>query len=123
MSGISGFDHIAIAVPDLDAQVERLTGAFGMTVQGRSEGYALLADPVSGFKIEMNQSDGGGARFRHLGFRTADVDGEHKALLDAGMAEVEAPRRRDFARMRTSFLREANGLEFQLVKYDSGGDR
>jgi hypothetical protein len=39
------------------------------------------------------------------------------------MAEVEAPRRRDFARMRTSFLREANGLEFQLVKYDSGGDR
>jgi catechol 2,3-dioxygenase-like lactoylglutathione lyase family enzyme len=119
MSGISGFDHIAISVLDLDAQVERLTDSFGMTVLGRAERYALLADPVSGFKIEMNQADEGEARFRHLGFRTADVDGEHDALLEAGMAEVEAPHRRDFARMRTSFLREANGLEFQLVKYDS----
>jgi len=118
MSSITGFDHIAIAVPNLDAQVERLTAAFSMTVQGRSERYALLADPVSGFKIEMNQADEGEARFRHLGFRTVDIDGEHNALLDAGMAEVEAPHRRDFAHMRTSFLREANGLEFQLVKYD-----
>ena len=119
MSRIIGFDRIAIAVPDLDAQVERLTSAFGMTILGRSERYALLADPASGFKIEMNQADEGEARFRHLGFRTADVDSEHKTLLDTGMAEVEAPHRRDFARMRTSFLREANGLEFQLVKYDS----
>ena len=119
MAETSRFDHIAIAVPNLDEQVERLTAAFGMVVQSRSERYALLADPVSGFKIEMNRSDEGEARFRHLGFRSADVDGEHKALLDAGMAEMEAPHRRDFARMRTSFLREANGLEFQLVKYDS----
>ena len=118
MAGTSGFDHIAIAVPDLDAQVERLTAAFGMVVQSRSERYALLADPASGFKIEMNLSEDGEARFRHLGFRSADVDGEHQTLLDAGMSEVEAPHRRDFARMRTSFLRETNGLEFQLVKYD-----
>ena len=119
MAKTSRFDHIAIAVPNLDEEVERLTAAFGMVVQGRAEGYALLADPVSGFKIEMNKSDGGEARFRHLGFRSADVDGEHKALLDAGMAEVQAPHRNKYSGMHTSFLREANGLEFQLVKYDS----
>ncbi|HEU0073732.1 MAG TPA: VOC family protein [Dehalococcoidia bacterium] len=83
MAGTSGFDHIAIAVPDLDAQVERLTAAFGMVVQSRSERYALFADPASGFKIEMNLSEDGEARFRHLGFRSADVDGEHQTLLDA----------------------------------------
>jgi catechol 2,3-dioxygenase-like lactoylglutathione lyase family enzyme len=110
-------DHIAIAVPDLDAQVERMTGAFGMVVQSRSDRYALLADPSSGFKIELNQAEGE-AYFRHLGFQTDDVDGGHQALLETGMTEVEAPHRRDFARMRTSFLRESNGLEFQLVKYD-----
>ena len=118
MNTTPAFDHIALTVPNLDEQVERLTVAFRMLIQSRSERYALVADPVSGFKIELNRSDDGEARFRHLGFRTADVDGEHRALLDAGMSEVEAPHRRDFARMRTSFLREANGLEFQLVKYD-----
>lgn len=118
MPSISKFDHIAIAVPDLDRQVERLTTAFGMAVLSRSESYALLADPVSGFKIEMNQTEDGEARFRHLGFLSADVDSDHRILLDAGMAEVEAPHRRDFAHMRTSFLSEASGLEFQLVRYD-----
>jgi hypothetical protein len=46
------FDHIALTVPDLDEQVERLTVAFGMVVQGRSERFALVADPASGLKLE-----------------------------------------------------------------------
>ena len=35
------------------------------------------------------------------------------------MTSAEAPHRRDFARMYTAFLREENGLEVQLVKYDA----
>ena len=42
---VSGFDHIALAVPDLDAQVERFTSQLGMVVQSRSEQFALVADP------------------------------------------------------------------------------
>ena len=118
MATISGFDHIAIAVPDLDHQVERLTQQLGMVVQSRSDRYALISDPVSGFKIELNASSDGQARFRHLGFRTDDVDDAHATLVGAGMLSTEAPHRRDFAKMYTAFLKEENGIEVQLVKYD-----
>ena len=118
---VSGFDHIALAVPDLDAQVERFTSQLGMVVHSRSDQYALVADPISGFKIELNRSPGGEAHFRHLGFRSEDVDAGHDELVKAGMRSSEAPHRRDFARMYTAFLREDNGLEVQLVKYDQAG--
>ena len=111
-------DHIALTVPDLDEQVDRLTSAFGMEVEGRSEGFAVLADPASGLKIELSRSDDSQVHFRHLGFRAEDVDGAHEGLVKAGMESSEAPHRRDFARMYTSFLKQPGGLEVQLVKYD-----
>ena len=83
MSTISGFDHIALAVPDLDAQVERFITRMGMVVQGRSEHFALISDPVSCFKIELSRSPDSEAHLRHLGFRCDDVDGGHDALVDA----------------------------------------
>jgi catechol 2,3-dioxygenase-like lactoylglutathione lyase family enzyme len=118
MATIAGFDHIALAVPDLDAQVERFSMMMGMVVQSRSDQYALVADPISGFKIELSRSPDAEAHFRHLGFRCADIDSGHDELVNAGMTSAEAPHRRDFARMYTAFLREENGLEVQLVKYD-----
>ena len=118
MTTTPGLDHIALTVPNLDEQVQRLTSAFGMVVQSRSERYALGADPASGFKIELSRSDDSEVHFRHLGFRTDDVDGAHESLVDAGMKSSEAPHRRDFARMYTSFLKDTDGLEVQLVKYD-----
>jgi catechol 2,3-dioxygenase-like lactoylglutathione lyase family enzyme len=111
-------DHIAVTVPNLDEHVRRLTTAFGMLLRSRSEGYALVVDPTSGFKIELSPSEDDGVHFRHLGFRALDVDGAHQDLLDAGMQSSEAPHRREFARMYTSFLKEPGGLEVQLVKYD-----
>ena len=118
MTGITSFDHVAFAVPDINEQVERLTTLMGMVVQSQSEAYALVADPVSGFKIELSRSADGEAHFRHLGFTTDDVDGAHDALVEAGMTSTEPPHRRDFARMRTAFLKEQSGLEVQLVDYD-----
>ena len=118
MTKVTGLDHIAFAVPDLKQQVERFVREFGMEASSQSDRYAVVTDPVSGFKIELNQSDEGEARFRHLGFTTDDVDVAHDSLVDAGMEATEAPHRRDFARMYTSFLKEESGLEVQLVKYD-----
>jgi catechol 2,3-dioxygenase-like lactoylglutathione lyase family enzyme len=112
------FDHIALTVPDLDAQVERLTRAFGMVLRSRAERFALLADPVSGLTLELGRSEDAEVHFRHLGFRTDDVDGVHATLLEAGMVIGQPPHRRDFARMYTSFLTQPGGLEIQLVKYD-----
>ena len=118
MKTTPAFDHIALTVPDLDQQVERLTNSFGMVVQSRSERFALVIDPATGFKIELSRSDDAEVHFRHLGFGADDVDGAHERLVEAGMEVSEAPHRRDFARMYTSFLKEPGGLEVQLVKYD-----
>jgi len=111
-------DHIAINVPDLDALVERLTTAFGMVAEVRFDQFALLADPATGLKLELGRSGDGEVRFRHFGFRTEDVDSAHQTLVDAGMQVGEPPHRRDFARMYTSFLKQPDGFEVQLVKYD-----
>ena len=113
-----GIDHIALTVPDLDAQVDRLTSAFGMVVESRFDFFAILVDPASGLKIELSRSDDSEVHFRHLGFRAEDVDGAHESLVTAGMESSEAPQRRDFARMYTAFLKQPGGLEIQLVKYD-----
>jgi catechol 2,3-dioxygenase-like lactoylglutathione lyase family enzyme len=110
-------DHVALTVPNLDDLVERLTTAFGMVAQFRSEHFAVVVDPGSDFKLELSTSDDGDVHLRHLGFRTDDVDAAHERLVAAGMETSEAPHRRDFARMYTSFLQQP-GMEVQLVKYD-----
>ncbi len=118
MKATPTLDHIALTVPDLGGLVERLTSAFGMVAEFSSDHFALVADPASGLKLELGRSVDAEVHFRHLGFRTDDVDGAHAALIDMGMEVSEAPHRRDFARMYTSFLKQPGGLEVQLVKYD-----
>ena len=111
-------DHIALTTPDLEGLVDRLSAAFGMVVEMRSDHFAIVADPGSGLTLELSRSADAGVHFRHLGFRTEDVDGAHAVLEGAGMQVSAAPHRRDFARMRTSFLKQTDGFEVQLVKYD-----
>jgi catechol 2,3-dioxygenase-like lactoylglutathione lyase family enzyme len=113
-----GIDHIALTVPDLAAQVDRLASAFGMVVEMRSDFFALVRDPVSGLTLELGKSEDADVHFRHFGFRAADVDGAHAGLVEAGMETSEAPHRRDFAGMYTSFLKQPGGVEVQLVNYD-----
>jgi Glyoxalase/Bleomycin resistance protein/Dioxygenase superfamily len=111
-------DHIALTVPNLDDHVERLISAFGMVAQLRFEHFAVLVDPTSDFKLELSASDDGEVHLRHLGFRADDVDAAHAHLVEAGMETSTAPHRQDFARMYTSFLKQPDGVEVQLVKYD-----
>ena len=79
----------------------------------------LIADPASGLKIELGRSDDAEVHFRHLGFRADDVDGAHEQPgRRRAWSPSEAPHRRDFAGMYTSFLKQPGGVEVQLVKYD-----
>jgi catechol 2,3-dioxygenase-like lactoylglutathione lyase family enzyme len=114
-----GIDHIALTVPDLDEQIDRLTGSFGLAVESRLPFFAVLVDPVTGLKLELSRSEDDKVHFRHFGFKSDDVDTAHAALVDAGMETSEAPHRRDFARMYTSFLTQRGGAEVQLVAYDA----
>jgi len=116
MKNVGRMDHIAFAVPSLADQVARFV-AMGLTVELQGDSYAVVVDPGSGFKIELNQEPGE-ARFRHIGFISDDVDAAHEELLAEGVSSTEAPHRRDFAHMRTAFLKDSNGLEYQLVDYD-----
>jgi hypothetical protein len=118
MSIAPAFDHIAFTVPDLNGLVDRLTDDFGMVAEVRSDQFALVVDPASGLKLELGKSGDTDVHFRHLGFRTDDVTRTHETLVDAGMEDAIAPHRRDFARMFTSFLKQPDGLEIQLVTYD-----
>lgn len=112
-----GIDHIALTVPDLDAQLARLT-ALGMVVEHRVGDFALAADPATSLRLELGRSEDGQVHFRHFGFRSDDVDGDHQALVGSGMETAESPHRRDFAGMYTSFLRQPGGTDVQLVAYE-----
>ena len=112
------FDHIALTVPDLDAQVDRLATDFGLVLHQRSDLFALMSDPATGLKFELSRSEDTEVRFRHLGFRADDVDAAHDSLVAAGMEASRPPHRQEFARMYTSYLSQPGGLEVQLVKYD-----
>lgn len=113
-----GIDHIALTVPDLDAQLDRLENQLGMVVDMRTDFFALVTDPATGLKLELGRSEDSEVHFRHFGFRADDLDAAHEELVGAGMETSEAPHRRDFAGMYTSFLKQQGGLEVQLVKYD-----
>ena len=118
MTASPALDHLALTVPDLDEQIDRLTSAFGMIVQSRSDFFAVVTDPGSGFKFELSRSDDGDVHVRHLGFRADDVDAAHATLVAAGMETAQEPHHQDFAGMYTSYLKQPGGVEVQLVKYD-----
>lgn len=114
-----GIDHLALAVPNLDGQVDRLANEFGMHIEVRMDGFALVVDPATGLKLELSRSGDSDVHFRHFGFRAGDVDHAHQHLVDAGMQTNEAPHRREFAAMYTSFLTQPGGVDIQLVDYDT----
>jgi len=111
-------DHIALTVPNLDEQVERLINDLGMEVQVRFGGFAVLVDPGSNLKLELSASDDDDVHVRHLGFRAEDVDAAHASLVAAGMETSREPHRQDYASMYASFLTQPGCVEVQLVKYD-----
>ena len=118
MVAAPALDHIALTVPNLDEQVDRLCVTFGMVVRSRSEHFAVVVDPRSDFKFELSASDDGEVHVRHLGFRADDVDATHELLVASGMETSRPPHRQDFAEMYTSYLAQPGGVEVQLVKYD-----
>ena len=111
-----GIDHIALNVPDLDLQIERLTTVMGLVVEHRFGDFALISDPTNGLKLELGRSEDDQVHFRHLGFRADDVDSAHQHLVDTGMETTEEPHRRDFAAMYTSFLHQQGCVDVPVCQ-------
>ncbi len=116
---IGYMDHISLAVPDVPAQVDFFANVMGMTAVHRSDEFGLVTDPQSGFRIEIAKSDGPETKFLHIGFQVGNVDDAYQTLTTTGLATVHAPHRRQWANMRTAFLRDTAGLEIQVSSPDA----
>jgi methylmalonyl-CoA/ethylmalonyl-CoA epimerase len=96
---ITGLDHIAIAVPDLDAAIERFMNDFGLTFKGTEDVASAKTStaffPVPATQIELVHplnGEGPIAKYlekkpgglHHLCFRTDDIEADVARLKDKG---------------------------------------
>ncbi|MFT7520012.1 MAG: methylmalonyl-CoA/ethylmalonyl-CoA epimerase [Kiritimatiellia bacterium] len=96
---IRSLDHIAIAVDDLAAGIQRFCDDLGLSLEGTEDVVSAQTStafiPVSGTRIELiHPIDGKGAVARHLErrgpglhhlcFRTDDIDGDMQMLAAKG---------------------------------------
>lgn len=104
---ITGLDHIAIAVPDLDKAIERFAEDFGLTLKGREdvesaktsaaflpidEANIELVHPLNGEGPIQKYLDKKGGGIHHLCFRSDDIDADVAHLKTKGYEFLsEAP--------------------------------
>ena len=96
---ITALDHIAIAVPDLQAAISRFADDFGLTYKGSEdvEGSATSTAffPIDGTQIELVHPLNGkgpiakhiekrGPGLHHLAFRTDDIEADVARLRSLG---------------------------------------
>lgn len=104
---ITGLDHIAIAVPDLDKAIERFAEDFGLELKGREDvpeaktSAAFL--PITNSNIELIHPLNGegpvqkylekkGGGIHHLCFRSDDIEADVERLKAKGYQFLsEAP--------------------------------
>jgi methylmalonyl-CoA epimerase len=96
---ITGLDHIAIAVPDIDRAISRFMDDFGIEYNGREDVTSAKTStaffPISGTQIELVhplngegpiakflENKGGG--LHHICFSTDDIEGDVKHLTEKG---------------------------------------
>ena len=106
---ITALDHIAIAVPDLEAAVRRFLDDFGLHYDGNEiveaaqtttaffslpETHIELVHPLDGSGPIATYLEKRGGGLHHLCFRTDDIDGDVAQLRDKGyqcIGEVPTP--------------------------------
>jgi methylmalonyl-CoA/ethylmalonyl-CoA epimerase len=97
---ITGLDHIAIAVPDLERAIRRFAEDFGIAYDGTEDVQSAKTTtaffPIDGTRIELIHPLGGtegpvrkfldtkGGGLHHVCFRTDDVAGDMERLKAKG---------------------------------------
>lgn len=135
---ILSLDHIAIAVPDLDAAVRRFVEDLGLTFEGREDVEAARTTtaflPIPGTRIELVHPLRGegplvdylakrGGGLHHLAFRTDDLDGDVARLRAKGYRfTTEAPTSGAHG-TRVMFIhpKSADGVLIELAEHPSEG--
>lgn len=116
-------DHIAVAVADLDERIEFFTQQMGMTLRRRGvetatgNRIAMLAEPVSGFKLELIE-DSERRGMQHMARRVESVQDAYDAMVAAGCTGRREPRRIQAARADSALVEDPSGMLVQLIRYD-----
>src|SRR5262249_37136494 len=117
-----GLDHIALAVADLDERIAFFTQHMGMTLRrmgkeiSTGNRIAMLADPNSGFKLELIESaDRSG--LQHIARRVEDVQGTYDQMVAAGLKPLREPHRIGAAEAEGALVGDPSGLKGQIIRY------
>ena len=116
-------DHFALAVADLDERITFFTSHMGMALRrmGKENStgnrIAMLADPNSGFKLELIESaDRSG--LQHIARRVEDVQGTYDQMVAAGLKPLREPHRIGAAKAESALVEDPSGLKVQIIHYD-----
>lgn len=131
---IIALDHIAIAVPDLEAAIRRFVDDLGLRLAGTEDVVAAQTRtaflPVPGTQIELiHPLDGQGpvatylekrgGGLHHLAFRTDDIEADMLRLRERGYQLLSEAPKPGAHGTRTVFVhpRSTGGVLIELVEY------
>ena len=131
---IRRLDHIAIAVPDIEAAIARFADDLGLTLKGRedvpSQSTTTAFLPIDGTQIElihpMNEAgpvqaylDKRGGGLHHLCFETDDIDADMSRLQRKGYRFLSESPQPGAHGTRVAFIhpKSAGGVLIELAEY------
>ena len=118
MSGIIGFNHISMDVPDVDAALRFYCEGLGLELRRRDAYNGIVITP-DGVILEINPGgtdgwDAGG--ITHICFNTYDVDAAFRRALAYGAipSREQDPEPYTYQNLRMAFVRTPSGEEIEL---------
>ena len=131
---IRRLDHIAIAVPDIEAAIARFADDLGLTLAGRedvpSQSTTTAFLPIDGTQIELIHPMNGegpvqahldkrGGGLHHLCFETDDIDADMSRLQEKGYRFLSEAPQPGAHGTRVAFIhpKSAGGVLIELAEY------
>ena len=133
---IRRLDHIAIAVPDMEAAIARFVDDLGIELAGRedvpSESTSTAFLPIDGTKIELIHPIEGegpvaaylekrGGGLHHLCFETDDIEGDMAMLKEKGYRFLSEAPKPGAHGTRVAFIhpKSCGGVLIELAEHPS----
>jgi len=119
-------NHFGIVVRDLDASLAFYEGVLGAkTVFRRFSDsththvlYLQLGDSLIELLHPLKPTKAAETGITHIAFMTDDLDGDHTALVHAGVESISEPKTAATGVGRLSFVRDPNGIRVELLQRD-----
>jgi len=119
-------NHFGIVVRDLDASLAFYEGVLGAkTVFRRFSDstqthvlYLQLGDSLIELLHPLKPTEAAETGITHIAFMTDDLDGDHTALIHAGVESISEPKTAATGVGRLSFVRDPNGIRVELLQRD-----